>query len=384
MSLPDSTAIRYDAKPAQKRLTVAYVLAYRAPDFIRSRSLLIALEACDGIKLTVARNHSTGMARYFETWRALRQLRKSFAPDLYVLGFRGHEMYWPVRWLTHGKPLVFDALMSPSAALREENKTGLIGQLIAPLLRWLEIGILHDADLVLTDTEQHIDFYVDRYDLPRKKLLAVPVGAMEGGTTPDQQDQHSVQSAFSVLFYGSMLPLHGVDVIVAAAAQLQDLPIRFDFIGGGAKQSRRLRQLCERHGVTRYTHRAWVPLNELVDTEIPRADLCLGGPFGGTPQGRRVITSKTSQALALGKATVIGAIDEDIGWIDKDNCLLVPQADPDALVAALRWAFAERNALSRIGARGHALYRQKLSIHAIAQRLCPALRELHDRYRTGR
>ena len=70
MSLPDSTAIRYDAKPAQKRLTVAYVLAYRAPDFIRSRSLLIALEACDGIKLTVARNHSTGMARYFETWRA--------------------------------------------------------------------------------------------------------------------------------------------------------------------------------------------------------------------------------------------------------------------------------------------------------------------------
>jgi glycosyltransferase involved in cell wall biosynthesis len=375
---------RRDAKPAQKRLTVAYVLAYRAPDFIRSRSLLLALEACEAIKLTVARNHSIGMTRYFETWRALRQLRKSFAPDLYVLGFRGHEIYWPVRWLTRGKPLVFDALMSPSAALHEENKTGFIGQLLAPLLRWLEIGILHDADLVLTDTEQHIDFYVDQYELPRKKLLAVPVGALEGATTTDQHDQRSTQGVFSVLFYGSMLPLHGFDVIVAAAAQLQDLPIRFDFIGGSTKQARRLRQLCERHGVTRYSHRAWVPLDELVNTKIPRADLCLGGPFGGTPQGHRVITSKTSQALALGKATVIGAIEEDFGFIDKDNCLLVSQADPDALAAALRWAYLHRSALTRIGARGQALYRQKLSVQAIAQRLCPALRELHDRCGTGR
>lgn len=384
MSLPDSTTNPRNAGPAQKRLTVAYVLAYRAPDFIRSQSLLLALETCDNIKLTVARNHSTGMVRYFETWRVLRQLRKSFAPDLYVLGFRGHEMYWPVRWLTRGKPIVFDALMSPSAALREENKTGFIGQLFAPLLRWLEIGILHDADLVLTDTEQHIDFYVDQYELPRKKLLAVPVGALEGTATSEQRKQCSAPGEFSVLFYGSMLPLHGVDVIVAAAAQLKYLPIRFDFIGGSAKQARRLHELCKQRGITQYTHRSWVPLATLVDTEIPRADLCLGGPFGGTPQARRVITSKTSQALALGKATVIGAIDEDIGCIDKGNCLLVPQADPDALVAALRWAFAERSALPHIGARGQTLYLQKLSVQTIVQRLCPALRELHGRCGTER
>lgn len=359
-------------------MKVVYILAYRDPDYIRSQGLLHALGDCPDIELLVARNRSAGLGRYLETWNALRQLQRDHKPDLYLLGFRGHEMFWPVRWLARGKPLVFDALMSPSAALGEERKAGKWGQLLAPLMHWLERSILQNADLVLTDTQQHVDFYEEKFGLQRSKLLSLPVGAKEQPSGVHRQMQRHGDDSFSVLFYGSMLPLHGVDVIVAAAAQLKGMPIRFNFIGGTARQAQSLRQLCERHGMTQYTHRSWVPLDELVNTEIPQADLCLGGPFGGTPQARRVITSKTSQALALGKATVIGAIDEDIGWIDKDNCLLVPQADPDALAAALRWAFAERGALPGIGMRGQTLYQQKLSIRTIAQRLCPALRELRQ------
>jgi glycosyltransferase involved in cell wall biosynthesis len=359
-------------------LKVVYIVAYRAPDYIRSQGLVRAMGECGDIELFEARNHSTGLRRYFETWATLLRLKRKHKPDLYVLGFRGHEMFWPVRWLSLGKPLVFDALMSPSAALGEEKKAGMLGQLFAPVMRWLELGILRNADLVLTDTQQHVDFYVQQFGLPRSKLLAVPVGAAELPIGADKQMRHSGDDGFSVLFYGSMLPLHGVDVIVAAAAQLKDLPIRFDFIGGSAKQTRHLRQLCARHDITQYTHRNWVPLDELVSKEIPCADLCLGGPFGGTPQARRVITSKTSQALALGKVTVIGAIDEDIGLRDKHNCLLVPQANPQALAAALRWAFEKRSELPEIGMRGQVLYREKLSVHVIAQRLCLALRTLQD------
>lgn len=358
-------------------LRLAYVLAYRSTDYIRSQSLLDALDSCTGIEFLLARNHSKGIARYYETWRALLQLRKTHAPDIYVLGFRGHEMFWPVRWLTRGKPLVFDALMSPSTALSEESKAGQLGKLLAPLLFHFERGMLRRADLVLTDTQPHVDLYIAHFGLPKAKILAIPVGAIETRSSmnspaaPAADDSH-----FSVLFYGSMLPLHGVDVIVAAAARLTDLPIRFNFIGGSARQAKRLQRLCSIHGVTHYTHRRWVPLADLVSTEIPHADVCLGGPFGGTPQARRVITSKTSQALALGKATVIGAIDEDIGWIDKNNCLLVPQANPNAIADALRWAFFHRSALQQMGARGKMLYEQKLSIRTIAQRLCPALRVL--------
>jgi len=363
---------------------LAYILAYRAPDYIRSESLVRALGNCAGIELLVARNRSTGIKRYLETWRALLQLRKTHTPDIYVLGFRGHEMFWPVRWLTRGKPLVFDALMSPSAALREENIAGLFGKLLAPLLGHFERGILQRADLVLTDTQKHVEFYVAHFGLSQDKVLAIPVGAMEASAPTDSSAASAAANApFKVLFYGSMLPLHGVDVIVAAAAQLTDLPIRFDFIGGSARQAQRLQHLCAAHGVTQYSHRRWVPLDGLVGSEIPCADLCLGGPFGGTPQARRVITSKTSQGLALGKATVIGAIDEDCGFIDKDNCLLVPQADASSLAAVLRWAVAHREALPAIGQRGKALYRERLSVQTITQQLCPALQRVLAVQKTG-
>ena len=368
---------------SRRPIRLVYVLAYRATDYIRSQSLLDALGNCTGIELVVARNRSKGIARYYETWRALIQLRKAHAPDIYVLGFRGHEMFWPVRWLTNGRLLVFDALMSPSAALREENKARWLGRLLAPLLFHLERGMLRRADLVLTDTQHHVDFYIAHFGLSKAKILAIPVGAIETRTSMDSPiTPMADDSPFNVLFYGSMLPLHGVDVIVAAAARLTDLPIRFNFIGGSARQAKRLQHLCSRHWVTNYTYRRWLPLSDLVNSEIPHSDVCLGGPFGGTPQALRVITSKTSQALALGKATVIGAIDEDIGWIDKENCLLVPQANPDALADALRWAFLHRGALQHMGSRGKVLYEQMLSVHKITKQLCPALHDLLQRSTT--
>jgi glycosyltransferase involved in cell wall biosynthesis len=356
---------------------LAYILAYRAPDYVRSQSLLQALGNCTHIELLVARNRNTGIKRYAETWRALRQLRKAHSPDIYVLGFRGHEMFWPVRWLTCGKPLVFDALMSPSAALREENKAGWLGRLLAPVMRHLERSILQHADLVLTDTTQHAAFYETQFGLPKEKVLVIPVGAVEIGASSEATEEiETATTLFSVLFYGSMLPLHGIDIIVSAAAQLSDLPIRFDFVGGNAQQAQRLHNLCATYGVTRYTQRRWVPLDELIAFDIPRTHLCLGGPFGGTPQARRVITGKTSQCLALGKATIIGAIDEDTGFLDKYNCLLVPQADATALAATLRWSFVHRDALSSIGQRGRALYHERFSVNSIAQQLIPALQKL--------
>ena len=78
----------------------------------------------------------------------------------------------------------------------------------------------------------------------------------------------------------------------------------------------------------------------------------------------------------MGKATIIGMIDEDIGLIDKENCLLVQQGNPDALAEALHWAAHNRDSLSSIGAKGLALYRQTLSIQRIQSELRFILEDL--------
>jgi glycosyltransferase involved in cell wall biosynthesis len=117
----------------------------------------------------------------------------------------------------------------------------------------------------------------------------------------------------------------------------------------------------------------------LINLTIPEADLCLGGPFGNTEQARRVITGKTSQCLALGKPTIIGKIDEDIGFVDKQNCLLVPQGNPQALAQAIQWAFDKRHQLSKIGEQGRSIYSERLSVNVIRQLLSQALSDLKSK-----
>ncbi len=366
----------------ERRRRVCYVQAYRDPGYIRGRTLRKALAECGDVDLVLAVNRSRGLRRYWETLRALLHARRQFDPDVYVLGFRGHELAWLVRWLTRRRPLVIDALMSPYAAMAEEGKLGMPGRLVAPLWHRYETAILRAADAVLTDTRLHADYFEQCFGIPAGKLLVLPVGAVEDAPRDEApapvpaQVNGSHRPAFRVLFYGSFLPLHGIDTIVDAAARVGDLAVEFDFIGGSPAQARQLHALCAAQGIRRYRHRAWVPFDQLLRYEIPRADLCLGGPFGDTPQARRVVTGKTSQCLAWGRPTVVGRIDEDLGFIDKVNCLLVDQGDAGQLAAAIRWGHAHPAELAAIGRCGQQLHAARFSTSVIAERLLPLLNRI--------
>ncbi|MGN6320182.1 MAG: glycosyltransferase [Dyella sp.] len=351
---------------------VIHIVAYRDRSFPRNAGIVRALELAPDFALSIAHNQNANWRRYIETWRALRKLRRTVDPDLYLFGFRAHEIFWPFLFSMKGKPIIFDALMSPYAALYEERKLGWLGYLLAPLVFWLERSILRRADMVLTDTAAHIAYYQRTFGLPSSKLCALPVSAPDLEQRPLALPLRA--ESFTVLFFGSFLPLHGVAVIVQAASQLRDLPIHFEFIGGG--KAKQLHTACAAADVKRYRHRPWVPFEELLSKDIPAASLCLGGPFGGTTQGRRVITTKTAQCLAASRATVVGRGEADIGFIDRNNCLLVEQHNPQALADAIRWAFEHQHALAEIGENGRKLYDKQLSTHVIAERLIPCLKAL--------
>ena len=138
-------------------------------------------------------------------------------------------------------------------------------------------------------------------------------------------------------------------VELEAAARVRDKPIHFTFIGGSGAALTSFNETVARKKLDKVSHIAWVPYEEILQSAIPKADLCLGGPFGNTTQSKRVVTGKTSQCLAKGKVTIIGNIDEDVGFIDRDNCLLVRQGDPQALADVLTWAVQNRESLQGIG-----------------------------------
>jgi glycosyltransferase involved in cell wall biosynthesis len=352
----------------QRRLKVCYILAYYFPQYVRTKTLIAALRRLEGVEVYEATNRTPGILRYTETFLKLLWIRFVHDPDWYILGFRGWESFWPARLITLGRQLVFDQMMSPYDSLVHESDTLTKGSILARLAYLYERAVLTAADVVLTDTRAHQRYFARLFQIPSEKIHAVYVGTDETLFRTDVVGRSFDQDSFIVLFYGSFLPLHGVDVILEAAASLRDWPIHFVLVGGSRQDLTGFHRKIAEYGLTKVEHCEWVDYCEL-PRWIAGADLCLGGPFGATGQGGRVVTGKTFQFLAMAKPTIVGETEEGHGFIDKDNCLLISQGDPVALADAVLWAFENQDKLSPIGTMGYELFLERFSVDRISQEL---------------
>jgi glycosyltransferase involved in cell wall biosynthesis len=349
-------------------VSACYILSYYAPNYVRTRTLVKALQEIKNVKLYQARNSTKGFPRYFQTLSKLLFIRVFHNPNFYILGFRGYELFWAVRLMTLGKTLILDQMMSPYDSLVNERKI-IRNQVPRWVVYFYEKSILYSSDLILTDTEAHKKFFQESFNVPSSKILTIPVGTDEelfhiGGPI------HPLDkgSPFEVLFYGSFLPLHGIDIILKAASILRDSPIHFTLIGGQNAELSSFHQMVKEFDLNNVTHINWVEF-EALPQQIARASIGLGGPFGNTGQARRVVTGKTLQFLAMAKAVIVGEIEDDGGFEDKVNCLVIPQGDEKALAEAISWAFDHQAELIQMGRQGHDLYQSRYSIKQISGKL---------------
>ena len=352
-----------------KKIKVCYILSYRCPNYVRTKTLIAALKRMDNVVLFEAINTTKGIFRYIQTLSRLLAIRMTKKPDYYILGFRGYEIFWIVRILTLGTPLIFDHMMSPYDSLLNERKMFKKGSPIEKLIYLYEKSILKYSDVILTDTVIHGEFFAELFKEQREKIHAIHVGANEDlfKNLPSGKKTQK-KEFFDVFFYGTFLPLHGIDIILKAASIVKDRSIRFTLIGGKKKDLQDFYERKKKLKLKNVIHKEWVDYEQL-PSMISESDLCLGGPFGNTGQARRVISGKTFQFLAMGKPTVVGKIDADYGFEDKKNCLLVPQCNEKELANTIFWCFENQEKLGEIGQRGLELYRTKFSIDHIKQSL---------------
>lgn len=349
--------------------TGCYILCYYFPEFVRTATLVQALHQNANLTLHRATNISRDWRRYWQTIAQLLVIRLRYNPDFYILGFRGYELFWIVRLLTWGKPLLFDHMMSPYDSLVNEKHHLLPGSWRAKFVYWYEKNVLSAANLILTDTHMHQNYFAQLFGIDRQKICPVHVAADETlFSLCPKKDKVARTVKLNVFFYGSFLPLHGIEVILQCASLLANRPIEFTLVGGHKQDLRPFHSFCAKLNLTNVTHIPWVEYVDLPHWAC-HADLCLGGPFGNTGQGRRVITGKTYQFLALGQPTVVGLAEENEHFVNQRNCLLVPQGEPEALANAIAWAADHRRELAEIGRQGHALYHKEFSVARLRDKL---------------
>lgn len=356
--------------------SIVIITCQRDPNYIRAAVLRAGVSALFDLNISVIKNGRIGILRYPEIAYKILKCRLLDNPDVYLLTFRGYEILPWVLLIATGKQVIFDEFINAFEWAAYEHKFFSPKSIFARLFNAGYGFLLRRCDVILADTDAHADISSELSAVPRERYFSVPVGTDESLFFPLKRNSDSQH--FRVFFYGNVLPLHGIDIMLRAALQLRDeCNILFTFVGGKSEHQEAIEHATSNGA--RITYKKYIPFADL-PAYVHDASLCLGGPFGDTFQSQFVVTGKTYQFLAAGVPTVIGANKASDLFRDKENCLVVPQGDSHALAAAIVWAQQHTDALTAIGVAGRKLYETAFSNKIVTDRLATLLRPAGETY----
>jgi glycosyltransferase involved in cell wall biosynthesis len=275
--------------------------------------------------------------------------------DAVIVGYPGHFDMPRARRLARRRPLVFNPLVSLADTLVGDRGRFAEGSLPARLLAKIDRRALRLADLVVADTDANADFLAELGGIPRDRVATALVGAEERLFRPAWR----YPERFVCLFVGKLIPLHGLETIIAAAELAPELPFRI--VGSG-----QLDALLE-HRPENVEWERWIDYERLPDAYWDAG--CALGVFGGSAKAARVIPNKAFQALACGTPLVTAdtpAARELL--VDGESALLVPPGDPAALAAAVRRLAADPGLARRLSVAGRASFEQSASEDVLGAR----------------
>ena len=310
--------------------------------------------APDRIALAARPNLTLAVRALIGYPKLLIRLLMAPAPDLYLVSYPGWFDVPIVRLVAsmRKKPLVFDPFLSlfdtmiSDRGLHED--TSILARLAAAVDRWS----LRLSDVVIADTEPQLAFYRQIAGGLRRHGAVIAVGADDELFAPRPEQ---TEDADLVLYYGKLIPLHGVGTIVAAAAIVEKDGIQMVMIGDGPERHvveeaiRRSGVGVERHGM--------IPVEELPG-HLARAEICLG-VFGDSQKAGRVIPHKVYEALAMGKPVITREGPAVSSMFSGEEVVTVPPDDPEALAGAIRSLATDPERRRHIAAAGHDTYRRR-------------------------
>jgi len=284
----------------------------------------------------------------------------------------------PFARLLTRKPIVIDAYLGLYETSVIDRKVVNINSFKARLFYYLDKYHFRFGDLIISDTNEHIKYFHKEFGVKTDKFRRI------FNTTDDDfwrpcEKTFDEKDEFQVKFCGGFIPLQGIEYIIKAAKLLETQKgINFELIGRGQTYND-MYELANQLKVKNvrftpiWTHYSKVP------SLLANASVLLG-IFGKGEKSRRVIPSKVIDALAMKKPVITGdspAAREILQ--DRENCILVPMANPEALAEAILTLKDDKKLRDKIAENGYKLFKEKLSPKAIGKELKSILMELIEK-----
>lgn len=305
-------------------------------DYIRVTQEINILRECAKCVTVIGSISNSYPVRLLHVYKALISLSLEaidvvfvgFSPQL-VLPFFGAKL--------HKRPMVIDCFISVYDTMVMDRQKFRDGGIISGFCHRLDAHALAGADYVVCDTMAHGNYFSDEFDISPDKMYVLYLQADIDIYNPALYDSSSNDhdnNVHRVLYFGSILNLQGVDIILNAIGQFSDRDdYRFEIIGPVSER-------MNRPDSYNITYIPWLSQSELA-AHIAGADLCLAGHFAGDiMKARRTIPGKAYIYEAMGKPMILGDGEANHELFTEDGRhIFVPMGDADALAAGIKSYF---------------------------------------------
>ena len=273
-------------------------------DYIRNSQEVAFLEENAGRVIKIFSSQKKYIYRLPEIYYKLCKLNMKNI-DVVFIGF-SPQLILPFYRKWKDKVTIIDFFISVYDTLVNDRQKFSPKGIAARLCYWLDKKTLKSADLIIVDTKEDGKYFskefigTDKENID-ERMLVWYLKADEKIYYPRPMNKAAeLKDKFVILYFGSILPLQGIDIILGAAELLkQDEKVHIQIIGPiPKKQDKPVQDNVE--------YIDWLPQAELAKY-IANADLCLAGHFNSKiAKASRTIAGKTYIYRAMDKPVILG------------------------------------------------------------------------------
>ena len=300
------------------------------------------------------------------------------SPQLLV----GLSGWWLARWKR--VPFVFevrDLWPESLAAVGMGESNSLVHRVLGKIAGFL----YRRSDRVVVVTPAFEDYLVERWRVPREKISVIENGVETQLFAPEPftgqagaglKTELDAEGKFVVSYIGTMGMAHGLETILAAAAQLRDAnpEIVFLMIGEGAAKER-IAALARERGLNNLRFIDQQP-REKIPAYICASDVCLV-LLKKTDLFKTVIPTKMLEFMSCARPVILGVEGQARAILEEARAgLAIEPENSDALVNAIRYLSANREIACELGQNGREHIVRKFSRRQTAEKYIQMLEDL--------
>lgn len=315
---------------------------------------------------------SSLLSSYIKLWTRHKKLDY----DIMLIPWRG-VLTLPLAKLIHKKPIIYFPAFSIFDTLVHDRKTIEKNSVKAKFAHFVDKLACKWVDRVVLESTEEINYFVKEFNLPKGKFRQLPLAADESIFVPLSFKE--LKKEFVVLFFGSFIPLHGIDTIVKSAEILQNQSEISFLICGDGQTKPSIENFIQEKKLPNIQLVGLVSKEKLLE-HIKNGDVCLG-IFGDTNKAKKVVTNKAFQILASKKPliTMESPAATESHLKNDVNCLLVPSSNPEKLAEAILSLKNNPEKRKQIALQGYQTYMENLSMGVVGKYLIKIIEETLSR-----